>query len=178
MRHCGDGQPTAASRPDARYDGVIGIWYGKAPGVDRASDAIRHAMFAGADPRVRGDAGRRRPQRQVVHFAVHLSGSAGRPAHPCALPRRSADVLELGRHAIAMSRATGLWVGMKIVANVADGSADVSPRPNRVNPVIPLHEGKPYQHRPDTRLLTPYTLDFEREIVEGPPPIWPFNTLN
>ena len=41
------GSQLAASRPDARYDGVLGIWYGKAPGLDRATDAIRHGVFAG-----------------------------------------------------------------------------------------------------------------------------------
>ncbi|MCY4134561.1 MAG: indolepyruvate ferredoxin oxidoreductase family protein [bacterium] len=161
------GSQLAASRPDARYDGVIGIWYGKAPGVDRASDAIRHAMFAGADPKggvvmLAGDD----PNAKSSTLPSTSAGVLADLHIPVLYPGDPADVLELGRHAIAMSRATGLWVGMKIVANVADGSADVSLDPNRVNPVIPLHEGKPYQHRPDTRLLTPYTLDFEREIVE------------
>ena len=41
------GSQLASARPDVRYDGIVGIWYGKAPGVDRASDALRHANFAG-----------------------------------------------------------------------------------------------------------------------------------
>lgn len=161
------GSQLAGSRPDARYDGVIGIWYGKAPGVDRASDAIRHAMFAGTDPSggvvlLAGD-------DPAAKSSTLPSTSAGVLADlhiPVLYPGDPADVLELGRHAIAMSRATGLWVALKIVANVADGSANVSLDPDRVNPQIPLHEGAPYQHRPDPRLLTPYTLDIEREIVE------------
>ena len=161
------GSQLAGSRPDARYDGVIGIWYGKAPGVDRASDAIRHAMFAGADPKggvvlLAGDD----PNAKSSTLPSTSAGVLADLHIPVLYPGDPADVLELGRHAIAMSRATGLWVGMKIVANVADGSANVSLDPSGVNPVIPLHEGAPYQHRPDPRLLTPYTLDFEREIVE------------
>ncbi|MBC8170958.1 MAG: hypothetical protein H7X77_04785, partial [Anaerolineae bacterium] len=33
--------------PDPKYDGVLGMWYGKAPGFDRSSDAFKHANFAG-----------------------------------------------------------------------------------------------------------------------------------
>ena len=161
------GSQLAGSRPDARYDGVVGIWYGKAPGVDRASDAIRHAVFAGADPKggvilLAGDD----PNAKSSTLPSTSAGVLADLHIPVLYPGDPGDVLELGRHAIAMSRATGLWVGMKIVANVADGSANVSLDPNLVNPVIPLHEDAPYQHRPDPRLLTPYTLDFEREIVE------------
>ena len=36
-----------------------------------------------------------------------------------------AEVVELGLHAVALSRATGLWTGLKIVADVADASATV-----------------------------------------------------
>ncbi|MXW42174.1 MAG: indolepyruvate ferredoxin oxidoreductase family protein [Acidimicrobiia bacterium] len=161
------GSQLAGSRPDAQYDGVIGIWYGKAPGVDRATDAIRHAVFTGAHP-----------QGGVILFAgddpsakssTLPSSTAGVLADlhvPVLYPGDPADVLQLGRHAIAMSRATGLWVGMKIVANVADGSASVNLEPNNVHPKIPLLNGEAYQHAPNTRLLTPYSLDIEQEIVE------------
>lgn len=33
--------------PDPRFDGAVGIWYGKGPGLDRSGDALRHANFAG-----------------------------------------------------------------------------------------------------------------------------------
>ena len=41
------GSQLSAMFDSRRFDGVVGVWYGKAPGVDRAGDAIRHAQFAG-----------------------------------------------------------------------------------------------------------------------------------
>src|SRR5512139_954147 len=36
--------------PDPRFEGVFSIWYGKAPGLDRSMDAIKHATHAGTSP--------------------------------------------------------------------------------------------------------------------------------
>ena len=44
------GSQLAMNLHDAKYDGVLGMWYGKGPGIDRAGDAIRHAVFAGTHP--------------------------------------------------------------------------------------------------------------------------------
>ena len=45
------GSQLAVLQPDCRYEGIVGIWYGKAPGVERAADALRHAVFAGTSTR-------------------------------------------------------------------------------------------------------------------------------
>ncbi len=161
------GSQLATTRPDATYDGVVGLWYGKAPGVDRATDALRHAVFAGADPR--GGAVAIAGDDPAAKSSTIPSSSAGSMADlhiPVLYPGTPAEALDLGRHAIAMSRTTGLWTGLKIVADVADGAATVLLDPDRFNPVIPLVDGEPYRHRPDGYLLTPHTVDIEREIVE------------
>ena len=33
---------------EAQYDGLVGIWYGKGPGVDRCGDVFKHANAAGS----------------------------------------------------------------------------------------------------------------------------------
>ncbi|MYE76720.1 MAG: indolepyruvate ferredoxin oxidoreductase family protein [Acidimicrobiaceae bacterium] len=161
------GSQLATLRPDSRYDGVLGVFYGKAPGVDRASDALRHAVFAGTDPRggavvIAGDD----PAAKSSTIPSSSAGTLADKHIPVLYPGSPREALDLGRHAVYLSRATGLWTSLKIVADVADGSGTVHLDPRRVDPVIPTIDGEPYVHTPDGRLLTPETVDAEQEIYE------------
>ena len=161
------GSQLACLRGDRRYHGVVGVWYGKAPGVDRASDAFRHGVFAGADPQ--GGAVVLAGDDPAAKSSTIPSSSAGTLADiriPVLYPGTPGEALDLGRHAVYLSRASGLWTALKIVTDVADGSGTVHLDPHRVDPVIPTLDGEPYEHRPDGRLLTPETVEVERQIHE------------
>lgn len=161
------GSQLAAAQPDCKYEGIVGLWYGKAPGVDRASDSLRHAVFAGTS--MLGGAVAIVGDDPNAKSSTVPSSSAGllQSMHmPLLYPGDPVEALDLGRHAIALSRATGLWSALKIVADVADATASVDLDPDRVQPVMPLIDGSPYQHVPDGRILTPHSVDIEREILE------------
>ena len=161
------GSQLASLRGDSRYDGVVGLFYCKAPGVDRAGDALRHAVFAGSDPCggavvIAGDD----PAAKSSTIPSSSAGTLADKHIPVLYPGTPREALDLGRHAVYLSRATGLWTSLKIVADVADGSSTVHLDPRRVDPIIPTVDGEPYVHTPDGRLLTPETVDTEREIYE------------
>jgi len=160
------GSQLASTQPDALHPGVLGIWYGKSPGLDRAADALRHAVFAGSSPG--GGAIALVGDDPTAKSSTLPSSSAGLCADlhmPVLYPGDPAEALDLGRHAIALSRASGLWAALKIVADVADGTSTVDLDPERVSPRMPLLDGQRYAKLPRGRLLGPLTLELEREIV-------------
>ena len=119
----------ASTLPGARYDGVLGVWYGKAPGVDRAADAIRHGNFAGTDPRggvlaLCGDD----PQSKSSTLPSASESLLAALEVPVFAPGTVQEALDLGRHAIACSRASGLWAALKVPTEVADATAAVAGR--------------------------------------------------
>ncbi|MCA9512238.1 MAG: indolepyruvate ferredoxin oxidoreductase family protein [Myxococcota bacterium] len=161
------GSQLAASRPDARYDGVVGFWYGKAPGVDRAADALRHAVYVGTT-RTSGAVAFVGDDPAAKSSTVP-SSSAGLLADlhiPFLYPADPGEVLDLGRHAVALSRSTGLWAALKIVADVADATATVDLDPDRVVPFLVGDRRALRVPLPEANLLTPLTLEMERDIFE------------
>ena len=52
---------------------------------------------------------------------------------PILFPGDVQEALDLGRHAVALSRASGVWVGLKLVTPVADGTGTVDVHPDRVD---------------------------------------------
>lgn len=104
------------------YDGVVGVWYGKGPGLDRASDALRHANMYGANPDggalvLVGDD----PAAKSSTVPCASERSLAAMGMPVYFPRNAEEVVAFGLHGIALSRASGFWASMKIVSDVADG---------------------------------------------------------
>ena len=104
------------------FDGVIGVWYGKGPGLDRASDALRHAAMYGAHPAggalvLVGDD----PAAKSSSVPAASERSLAALSMPIFFPRNAEEIVAFGLYGIALSRASGCWSAMKIVADVADG---------------------------------------------------------
>ena len=145
-----------------RVDGVTGFWYGKTPGLDRAMDAIRHATISG-----------------TTHLggAVALIGddptcksstipgsceSLCRSLHmPLLAPASVHEIVELGLHAVAMSRATGVWTGLKITSDIADASSTVELGGEMATIPEPPTDGR----GPAPVLLAPTSVTAEHDLV-------------
>ncbi len=127
-----------------KFDGVFGIWYGKGPGVDRCSDVFKHANMAGTTPwggvlAVAGD-DHVAKSSTAAHQSDHIFKACGLPVF---FPSSVQDVLDLGVHAIAMSRFAGVWSGMKTIQEVVESSATADINADRVKIVLPEFEMPP-----------------------------------
>jgi len=156
--------------PQPKYDGVLGMWYGKGPGVDRTGDIFKHANFAGVGKHggvlaLGGDD----PLSKSSTIPSHSEVAFYDALFPVLYPGSAQEILDLGRLGFELSRYSGLWVGFKIVTNVADeiGTAEVSP--DRIVVAEPsfLYEGRSWQARQNPLLMPPWGLEAEREIHYG-----------
>ncbi|NMM81951.1 indolepyruvate ferredoxin oxidoreductase [Acidovorax sp. SRB_14] len=121
-----------------KYDGVFGIWYGKGPGVDRCSDVFKHANMAGTAQHggviaIAGD-DHISKSSTAPHQSDHIFKACGTPVF---FPSNVQDILDMGLHAFAMSRFSGLWSGMKTIQEVVESSASISIDPERVKIITP-----------------------------------------
>lgn len=151
-------------------DGIVGLWYGKSPGLDRAGDAIRHAntmgvpasggavLLVGDDPACKSSTIPSASESTLADLGV-----------PVLVPAGAQDVLTMGLHAVALSRFSGAWTGMKIVTDVADGFgsvdldavAEVAPR----RPALDI-DGQRWQARM-ARTTPPESVTAERQVLRG-----------
>ncbi len=121
-----------------KFDGVFGIWYGKGPGVDRTSDVFKHANMAGTTPwggviAVAGD-DHVAKSSTAAHQSDHIFKACGLPVF---FPANVQEILDLGIHAFAMSRFSGVWAGMKTIQEIVESSATAMIDPQRVQTRLP-----------------------------------------
>ncbi|MBY6119332.1 indolepyruvate ferredoxin oxidoreductase family protein [Mameliella alba] len=132
------GSQQAELRGEGKFDGVFGLWYGKGPGVDRSGDAMRHANMAGTSKHggvlmAMGD-----DHTGESSTVLHQSEWALVDAYmPVVSPAGVQEILDYGLYGYALSRFSGLWVGLKTMKDTIEATAVVDGRPDRVQLVTP-----------------------------------------
>jgi indolepyruvate ferredoxin oxidoreductase len=130
-------------------DGVLGVWYGKGPGVDRSGDALRHGntyganpnggvlVMAGDDPGAKSSTVPCTSERTLASFGM-----------PVLTPRNGEELISFGMYGVALSRLSGCFVGIKVLADVADGLWTVDQDFSSLGVVVPQVEwnGRPWTY--------------------------------
>ena len=132
------GAQQAELRGDGKFDGVFGLWYGKGPGVDRSGDAIKHANMAGTSAlggvlMAMGD-----DHTGESSTVLHQSEWALMDAYmPIVSPAGVQEILDYGIYGVALSRFSGLWVGLKTMKDTIEVTSVVDGDPHRMSLVTP-----------------------------------------
>jgi indolepyruvate ferredoxin oxidoreductase len=162
------GSQQDALAPLAHHDGVIGMWYGKSPGLDRSADALRHANLHGVGRNggvlcAVGDD----PQSKSSTFPNASELALCDLAMPVYVPGSPQEILDLGRHAYELSRWSGVWTSMKVVTAVADAIASARVHPDRILTRSPdlVFDGVSWAHRQHPKFFIPDTIEMESELL-------------
>ena len=132
------GAQQAELRGEGKYDGVFGLWYGKGPGVDRSGDVMRHANMAGSSAHggvlmAMGD-----DHTGESSTVLHQSDFAMVDAYmPVLSPAGVQEVLDYSLYGWALSRFSGLWVGLKTMKDTVEVTSVVDGDPHRLSFVTP-----------------------------------------
>ena len=130
--------------PGAKFDGVFGLWYGKGPGVDRSGDVFRHANLAGTSPYggvvvlVGDDPGCK--SSTVPSQSEYALIDAG---IPILYPSTIQEIINFTILGWAMSRYSGLWVGLKCISDNIDTSGSVDADLSRIKILQPENHDWP-----------------------------------
>jgi indolepyruvate ferredoxin oxidoreductase len=110
----------------SRFDGVFGLWYGKGPGVERSTDAMRTANYfgtsrlggalalAGDDHEARSTVTAQQSEPLFMHMGM-----------PILSPATLQEFLTFGLAGWALSRYSKLWVGMICLNDLVDAAATI-----------------------------------------------------
>ena len=152
--------------PGARHAGVFGMWYGKAPGLDRSSDALRHANAAGTSPLggallvVGDDHGcKSSTLPNASEYALRDLGI------PVLAPADVQDVLNFGLFGWALSRYAGCWVGLLTLTEVADSALTVATDWRRHRFVCPPVHESPHIRLADSPLQQEARLALKQRLA-------------
>jgi len=139
------GAQQAELRGEGKYDGVFGLWYGKGPGVDRSGDVFRHANMAGSS----------RFGGVLVALGDDHTGESSTTLHqsewtmvdsymPILSPAGVQEIIEFGLYGYALSRFSGLWVGLKCMKDTVEVTSVVDPHKiakSYIIPEVPMPDG-------------------------------------
>ncbi len=153
---------------DGNQDGVFGIWYGKAPGVDRSTDVFKHAnqsgtarhggvlAVAGDDHLAKSSTVACQSEFQFVDCEI-----------PVLNPADLQDVVDFGLYGLELSRYSGLWVSMIALADTMDSSGTVDVGLDRHVFRNPRAEFDPRARgEVDRPMMLKYRLDNESAVRE------------
>ncbi len=110
-----------------RVDGVFAMWYAKGVGVERAGEAIKAANFEGTHKGggallLCGD-DHAAKSSLTAHQSEHVLMTA---MVPVLYPATTDEILSFGQYGWALSRASGLYVGLKAITDTLDLTTTVT----------------------------------------------------
>ena len=132
------GSQQAELRGEGKYDGVFGLWYGKGPGVDRSGDVFRHANMAGTAKHGGVIAALGDDHTGESSTTLHQSEWTMVDSYmPVLSPAGVQEILDFGMFGYALSRFSGLWVGLKCMKDTVEVTSVVDGNPLRYDFVMP-----------------------------------------
>ncbi|WP_308914938.1 indolepyruvate ferredoxin oxidoreductase family protein [Jannaschia sp. LMIT008] len=132
------GTQQAGIRGEGVHDGVFTLFYSKGPGIDRSGDVLRHANLAGTAPKGGVLAALGDDHTGESSTTCHQSEWAMLDAQiPVLSPAGVQEILDLGLYGFALSRASGLWAGLKLMKDTVEVTGVIDGRADRMTFVLP-----------------------------------------